>query len=244
MSPRGTHGLGLALTGVRVAYAERDGALRTVLAIDDFRLPRGEPIAVCGPSGSGKTTLLHLLAGIERPRAGSVRWGAVEISSLGEGPADRWRRETLGLVFQQFHLFPRMSALENVLLSLRFDRWSVPDAVRADAVALLARVGVRGDIDAGALSRGEQQRVALARALLRRPAILLADEPTASLDRAAATEVGDLMCELCGDVGATLIVATHDARLAERIGTVVDVERGDLRPRMPLALRPRLTTVA
>jgi ABC-type lipoprotein export system ATPase subunit len=155
--------LGLVLRDVRVEYSDRGAGARTLLDVPEFRLPGGGEAAICGPSGSGKTTLLNLLAAIERPTRGIVQWGAVTVSGLPGRVADRWRRETLGFVFQQFHLFPGMSALDNVLLPLRFDRWSITAAVRADAHALLERVGVRPRAEAGVLSRGEQQRVAVAR---------------------------------------------------------------------------------
>jgi putative ABC transport system ATP-binding protein len=236
-------GLPLELRDVRATVADRGEIPRTLLDIPAFRIDAGERIAICGPSGSGKTTLLNLLAAIERPGAGAVRWGAVTVSALGEAVADRWRRETLGLVFQAFHLFPGLSALENVLLPLRFDRWRVPGDLRAAGTALLERVGVRPRARTDALSRGELQRVALARALLRRPAIVLADEPTASLDRANAIAVVDLLLALCAESGATLVVATHDAELSAPIGRSVEIVDGDLRARAA-ATRLRLTPAA
>jgi putative ABC transport system ATP-binding protein len=236
--------IALALRDVRVEAADPGAAPRAILDIPEFALPGGGQIAICGPSGSGKTTLLNLLAGIERPLRGIVQWGAVAVSGLPERAADRWRRETVGIVFQQFHLFPGMSALENVLLPLRFDRWSIASPVRGVACALLERVGVRPGADAGALSRGEQQRVAVARALLRRPAIVLADEPTASLDRESANLVADLLFALCREAGATLIVATHDPQLAARTGVVVDIVDGALRTRGAADRRRWLASVA
>jgi len=239
-----TSGLPLRLRGIAVAFADRDGATRRVLDVAEFDLGAGAHVAVCGASGSGKTTLLHVLAGIELPQQGSVQWGAVEVTALAPAAADRWRRETVGFVFQQFHLFPGVSALENVLLSFRFDRWSVPSAARERAVMLLDRVGVRATADVGLLSRGEAQRVAVARALVRKPAIVLADEPTASLDAATARDVGDLLVELCAASGATLIVATHDTRLASRLATTLDLIDGDLRPRGTVHPMPRLVQSA
>jgi len=236
--------LALALRDVRVEYADRGAVARTLLDVPEFRLAGGGEAAICGPSGSGKTSLLNLLAGIERPVRGIVQWGSVAVSELPGHIADRWRRETLGFVFQQFHLFPGMSALDNVLLPLRFDRWSIAAPVRADAHALLERVGVRPGAAAGVLSRGEQQRVAVARALLRRPAIVLADEPTASLDRDNAGLVADLLFALCREAGATLIVATHDPQLAARTGAVVDIVDGGLRLRGAADRGRRLASVA
>jgi putative ABC transport system ATP-binding protein len=244
MAARILAGLGLEARGVRAVYAERGHDARVVLDIRELAVDGGVQVAICGASGSGKTTLLHMLAGIERPRDGVVRWGAVEVTALTERVADRWRRETLGLVFQQFHLFAGLSALENVLLPLRFDHWSMPAEARARALELLEGVGVRPDGDVGTLSRGELQRVAVARAMLRKPAIVLADEPTASLDRANADAIADLLCAMCRKDGATLIVATHDPLLARRLDRMFDIVDGDLRPQPVDASRPRLASVA
>jgi putative ABC transport system ATP-binding protein len=167
-----------------------------------------------------------------------------QVTALPERGADRWRRDTVGLVFQQFHLFPGLSALENVLLPLRFDRWSIEPALRARALKLLQRVGVRPDNDVVEVSRGEQQRVAVARALLRKPAIVLADEPTASLDRDTANVVADLLSSLCRAANATLVVTTHDPSLASRLDAAYDLVEGDLRARSPGAMRHTLRSAA
>lgn len=237
-------GLDLDVRGLRAAIVERDRVPRDILDVRQFQVDAGSQVAVCGPSGSGKTTLLHLLAGLDRPRRGIVRWGGVEVTAFSECIADRWRRETVGLVFQQFHLFPGLSALENVLLPLRFDRWSIEPVLRARAVKLLERVGVRSDNDVVELSRGEQQRVAVARALLRKPAIVLADEPTASLDRDTANVVADLLSSLCRAANATLVVATHDPSLASRLDAAYDLVDCDLRARSPDAMRHALRSAA
>lgn len=240
-----THaGLTLEARGLRAVFAERGRAPREILGVRHFRVDGGSQVAICGPSGSGKTTLLHLLAGLERPRRGIIRWGEVEVRAFSERVADRWRRETVGLVFQQFHLFPGLSALENVVLPLRFDRWSIDPAMRVRALKLLDRVSVRSDADIMVLSRGEQQRVAVARALLRKPAIVLADEPTASLDRDTANVVADLLCTLCRSVNATLVVTTHDPSLASRLDAAYDIVHGDLRARTPAPTRQPLRSAA
>jgi putative ABC transport system ATP-binding protein len=176
---RGAH---LVAENVVVAYPLPRGGPLTVLDIGRLELWPGSQTAICGPSGSGKTTLLHLLCGIERPRAGRVRWNGIDLFALGEAARDRWRRRSVGLVFQQFHLFASLSPLENVLLPARFRAFRIEAAVARRARALLDRVGVRAAGETASLSRGEMQRVALARALLFTPPILLADEPTASLD--------------------------------------------------------------
>jgi putative ABC transport system ATP-binding protein len=237
-------GLTLEARGLRAVFAERGRAPREILGVRHFRVDGGSQVAICGPSGSGKTTLLHLFAGLERPRRGIIRWGEVEVTAFSERVADRWRRETVGLVFQQFHLFPGLSALENIVLPLRFDRWSIEPAMRMRALKLLDRVGVRPDAEVTALSRGEQQRVAVARAMLRKPAIVLADEPTASLDRDTANVVLDLLCTMCRGANATLVVMTHDPSLASRLDAAYDIVDGDLWARSPVPARQPLRTAA
>ena len=201
-----------------------------VLSVPALSLPPGSLAAVQGPSGSGKTSLLHALAGIERPASGTVRWGADALWSLPAPARDRWRRERLGLVFQDMHLLAGLSALDNVLLPVLFDHVRVPAPLRDRAAALLAGLGVPDPARlAAVMSRGERQRVALARALLRQPAVLLADEPTASLDAAAAEAVGTLLLDAARDAGATLLVATHDPALVERLPRRLVLHGGTLR---------------
>ena len=186
-------------------------------------LPGGARLAVTGPSGSGKTTLAYLLTGIERVGEGRVRWGDAHLESLGEGGRDRWRRENVGLVFQDFHLVPGLSIRDNVLTSVWFDHLRAPPALIERARHLLETCKVPQEHRAvGDLSRGEQQRVALARALLRRPPILVADEPTASLDAANARLVVDLLLAQ----PTTLIAVSHDPALVEAMGRTLRLERG------------------
>ncbi|TFU26776.1 ABC transporter ATP-binding protein [Thermus tengchongensis] len=178
-----------------------------------LRLCPGEALAILGPSGSGKTTLLHLLAGLLSLQEGEVYWEGIPIRGLPEGVLARRRLRFMGLVFQHHFLFPELTALENVLvpgyLAGRVDR--------ALALGLLARLGLRerADFLPQRLSGGERQRVAVARALYLRPRLLLADEPTASLDRTQAKEVLRLMRELAREVGAALLFSTHDEALVE-----------------------------
>jgi putative ABC transport system ATP-binding protein len=216
----------LIAENVVVAYPQPRGGTLTVLDIERLELPPGSQTAICGPSGSGKTTLLHLLCGIERPSAGRVRWDDVDIFALGEAARDRWRRHRVGLVFQQFHLFASLSPLENVLLPARFRAFRIEAAVARRARALLDRVGVRATGETASLSRGEMQRVALARALLFTPPILLADEPTASLDAEAARPVAELLFSACRETGATLLLVTHDTALAARCARVMNLAAG------------------
>jgi len=224
-------GLGLELHDLLVTFAERGGATRAVLDVREFTVTGARQIAVCGPSGSGKTTLLNVLAGLLRPQRGSVHWAAVQVTALSEPALDRWRRETVGLVFQQFHLFPGLSALDNVLLPVHFTQWSVTARQRSRALKLLDRVAVVPGGDPRTLSRGELQRVALARALLPNPPVVLADEPTASLDRTTARSISAMLITLCRETGATLIVATHDTTLADELDEAYDIVECGLKQR-------------
>ena len=159
-----------------------------------------------------------MLAGLLKPDSGAVLWGETDIAALPEGARDRWRRETVGMVFQDFQLIPELSAVRNVLLPATFNSWTVDRSLRARALTLLREMGIaRPDTLAGALSPGEQQRVALARAMLARPRLILADEPTASLDRATAATVTDLLQDTVRRSGATLIAVSHDEALLDRM---------------------------
>lgn len=206
-------------------------AFGDLLALDgiDLAVPAGTLAGLAGPSGSGKTSLLHAAAGLLRPRAGRIGWGGVALSELGERARDTWRRLSVGLVFQDFHLVGELDALANVLLPVQFDHLRPPAALRARALALLDRVGVAAPHrSASLLSRGELQRVAIARALLRQPGIVLADEPTASLDGAASRDVAELLVDTCRAGGATLVVVSHDAALLARLDRVHELRGGRL----------------
>jgi putative ABC transport system ATP-binding protein len=198
-----------------------------VLDLVRLELAAGSHLAITGPSGAGKSSLLYVLTGIEKPDSGTVRWGHDELTALPEAARDRWRRQHVGFVFQDFHLIPGMNALDNVLLPLTFSSLSVSRPRRAHAQDLLARMGLlSGDVPAARLSRGEQQRVALARALILSPAIIVADEPTASLDAASADTVMDLLLEAAGELGATLIAVTHDPMVQARLGRALNLSHG------------------
>lgn len=200
-----------------------------VLSVPRLSLPGGSVTAIEGPSGAGKSSLLHALAGIERPAQGSVCWGGHSLWTLPNPARDRWRRERLGLVFQDMHLLDGLSAIDNVLLPLLFDHARAPAALRNRAADLLDGLGVAAPHRrAAVMSRGERQRVALARALLRRPSLLLADEPTASLDQASAGRVGELLLQAATGAGATLLVATHDSALLSRVPRRLRLHAGRL----------------
>ena len=197
------------------------GARQTVLDLQAWTVEPGAVVGVTGPSGSGKSTLIHLAAGLLLPTMGRIAWGETVLSTLAEGSRDAWRRRMVGLVFQDFHLLPALSALDNVLLPHRFDHLRLPAGAVAAARDLLATVGLAyPDRQAGLLSRGEQQRVALARALARSPRILLADEPTASLDASHGRAVADLLLAFAAESGTTTIIVSHDPVLLARLPRV------------------------
>ncbi|WP_038055878.1 ABC transporter ATP-binding protein [Thermus amyloliquefaciens] len=183
-----------------------------------LRLYPGEALAVLGPSGSGKTTLLHLLAGLLPLQEGEVYWEGTPIRGLPEGVLARRRLRFMGLVFQHHFLFPELTALENVLAP----GYLVGRVDRGHALWFLSRLGLRerADFLPQRLSGGERQRVAVARALYLRPRLLLADEPTASLDRTQARNVLGLMQELAREVGAALLFSTHDEALVEGLSVL------------------------
>ncbi|KOF15404.1 ABC transporter [Ensifer adhaerens] len=215
--------LGLQLAGVDVSFP---GLAAPALAIDSLSVTAGSRVALTGASGSGKSTLISILTGLERAGQGRVLWGGVDICALSEGGRDRWRGANIGLVLQDFHLFPGLSALENVLLPARLSGAMTRD-VGARAEHLLLRVGLaRPTQMIETMSRGEMQRVAIARALLRKPGVVIADEPTASLDSDAGDAVGDLLLELSTESGCTLIVATHELALSRRMDRRIRLAAG------------------
>lgn len=208
------------------------GARIDVLRGATLRLAAGDCVAVTGPSGSGKTTLLHVAAGLEVPDAGTVRVAGVDPYRVDESARAALRRDRFGFVFQQHHLLPQLTALENVLLPALAVRPRATDDDVARARALLDDVGL-GDRDGHRpeqLSGGERQRVAVARALMNRPAVILADEPTAALDRKTADEVAALLVRLARGTRTAVLVATHDVALAAAMDRRLELRDGVLRP--------------
>ena len=203
------------------------GRLLTILDDVSFTVQAGETVAIIGASGSGKSTLLGLLAGLDLPSSGDVQVDGQSLFARDEEQRARWRAEEVGFVFQSFQLLPAMSALENVMLPLEL---AAHPRARQTAEALLARVGLaeRAGHYPRTLSGGEQQRVALARVFAVSPRLLFADEPTGSLDHATGERVIDLLFEMNRDFGATLILVTHDPRLAARCGRRLEIARGRL----------------
>jgi lipoprotein-releasing system ATP-binding protein len=186
-----------------------------VLAGVELDVSRGETVAIVGESGVGKSTLLHILGGLERPTAGTVRIGDVELARQNDRDLARLRNEAIGFVFQFHHLMPDFTALENVMMPCLIGGERARTA-REKGAAILGRVGLSERLDhrPGELSGGEQQRVAVARALVMRPSLVLADEPTGNLDPDTAAEVEALLLELNHEAAITCIVVTHSSRLA------------------------------
>ena len=200
---------------------------RPVTILDGVSLDvaAGEVVAITGPSGSGKSTLLGLIAGLDTPSAGSIAVDGVEVTDLGETALARFRRRTLGFVFQSYHLIPTLTAAENVAVPLELA--GVPEPLAA-ARARLAEVGLgeRADHYPAQLSGGEQQRVAIARAVALTPPLLLADEPTGNLDSATGAQIIDLLLALNRERRSTLLLVTHDASLAARAGRAIALRDG------------------
>jgi putative ABC transport system ATP-binding protein len=219
----------LTISNLVVERKEGPGPARKVLDRISFVVESSTVVALTGPSGAGKTTLLHAIAGLLQPDAGAISWGELEVTALPQAARDRWRRDTVGLVFQDFHLLDELGVLENILLPIRFDSWRTPRAALERATMLAARVGLeRRTLLAGGLSRGEQQRVAIARALMRGPRLVLADEPTASLDADTGARVIDLLIECARESQASVLLVSHDAELLRRAGQVYHLKAGEL----------------
>ena len=199
----------------------------TILHDLSLELVSGDSLAIVGSSGSGKSTLLGLLAGLDLPSSGSVVLAGNDLATLNEDQRARVRAEHVGFVFQSFHLLDRLKALENVMLPLELEGHA--DA-RQRARALLERVGLGQRLThyPRQLSGGEQQRVAIARAFAAEPAVLFADEPTGNLDSHTGERISDLLFELNKERGATLVLVTHDERLAHRCQRLIRLEGGHL----------------
>jgi len=214
----------LVLSAVCLTLPSSAGPVNILRGVD-LEVNAGERVAVVGPSGSGKSSLIAVGAGLEEPTAGTVRLFGQDLARLNEDGRARLRRGRAALVFQSFHLLPNMTAEENVATPLEIA--GTRDAI-ATARDWLGRVGLAGRLThyPHQLSGGEQQRVALARALAARPALLFADEPTGNLDGATATSVADLMFNLVAEVGAALVMVTHDPSLATRADRIVRMTDG------------------
>ncbi|NND61452.1 MAG: lipoprotein-releasing ABC transporter ATP-binding protein LolD [Gammaproteobacteria bacterium] len=220
----------LACEQVRRVYPQAHGELVVLNAVD-LQIRRGERIAIIGASGSGKTTLLQILGGLDQPTSGRVLVDGKDLAALDEAARGLVRNQLIGFVYQFHHLLPEFTALENVALPLLIRRES-PAAARSAATTLLDKVGLgeRLDHKPSELSGGERQRAAVARALITRPALVLADEPTGNLDGRTGDRVFALMLELNAEFGTSLVVVTHDMRIAQRMDRILMLEDGRLQP--------------
>ncbi len=220
----------LHLRNLRLDYPSPAGEPPSrVLDVPSWTVGAGEQLALVGASGSGKTTLLNVIAGIVAPDEGEVRLDDTDIARLDEARRDRFRAAHIGYVFQSIHLLPAFTALENVALGMKF---AANRAGAAQAQALLEKVGLRDRARyfPRQLSAGQQQRVGIARALANRPKLVLADEPTSALDARNRDAALDLMQKLCAEIGAALIVVTHDDAVARRFPTALrlsDINRAN-----------------
>jgi putative ABC transport system ATP-binding protein len=219
----------LRLDDVVVERGRRGETPLRALDVAALEIAPGSTVGLRGPSGAGKSTLLDLVAGLLSPKSGTVTWGDTRLDRLGDAARLAWRRATVGFVFQDFHLVDELSIAENVLMPARFAAFRAGAKLRDRADRLIAAMGLP---DAGRradrLSRGERQRVAVARALLLEPPLLLADEPTASLDAETGHEVARLLLEAARAGGATLLVASHDPDLLARLDRVHTLVAGRL----------------
>lgn len=226
----GTEDALVVVRNLHKAYTLGRRAVEVLQGVD-VTIERGEFVALRGASGAGKSTLLHCLGGLDCPSAGEVRIAGRNLASLGSRELAAFRNRRIGFVFQAYHLLPDLDALENVCLPARVARAPLRETER-QARTLLTRVGLAHRIEhrPAELSGGEQQRVAIARALMNAPDLILADEPTGNLDSHAGQEIVQLLCALREERGATLVIATHDARVAARAPRVLELVDGTLSP--------------
>jgi lipoprotein-releasing system ATP-binding protein len=219
----------LSARGVRRSFREGSTTLEVLTGVE-LEVKRGERLAIIGASGSGKTTLLQILGGLDRPDAGVVEIDGRNLHALSERERGELRNRHIGFVYQFHHLLPEFSALENVAMPLLVRREPTVSAM-TQARALLARVGLADRLNhrPHQLSGGERQRTAVARALVTAPQLVLADEPTGNLDGRNAEQVFALMLELNRELGTSLVVVTHDPRLAARMDRILELDSGALR---------------
>jgi len=218
----------LAARGLRKSYVMGKSTLDVLRGID-LTVQRGEFLALRGASGAGKSTLLHLLGGLDLPNQGEILFDGVNLLQLSSSALAQLRNSRVGFIFQAYHLLPELSAMENVLLPARMARMA-PGAAETRVRELLGRVGLaqRAEHRPYELSGGEQQRVAIARALVNQPDLILADEPTGNLDSHTGGEIIELLHALLAERRATLIIATHDAKIAARAPRVIELVDGQL----------------
>ena len=216
----------LSAHGLRKTYLMGKRSLEVLRGVD-VEIARGDFLALRGASGAGKSTLLHLIGGLDTPNAGEIFFAGENLSQFSERRLTDFRNQRVGFVFQAYHLLPELTALENVCLPGRIARLSTGDA-KHRAGELLARVGLKDRLDhkPSELSDGEQQRVAIARALINEPVLLLADEPTGNLDSRTGGEIMELLQSLRTEKQTTLVIATHDTKVAAIAPRVIELVDG------------------
>ena len=221
--------MSLQLQNVRKEYPTRSGPLKVLDGVS-LTLNRGDALAIMGPSGSGKSTLLHIMGTLDSPTAGTLQLDGIAPFTLNERDLATFRNRRIGFVFQDHHLLPQCSVLENVLIPTLVNREGDKAAVAKSAKELLDRVGLahRMEHRPAELSGGERQRVAVARALIQKPLLVLADEPTGNLDRTSAAVVGKLLIELNQQEQSILVAVTHSAELAALFGQRREMDDGRL----------------
>ena len=216
----------LTLEGVRLSLASEAGLVHILKDIS-LTLPASQTVSIMGPSGSGKTTLLMVLGGLERPTSGSVTVAGRDLGGLDEDGLAEFRRDNIGIVFQNFHLIPTMTALENVAVPLEFAGNKDAFKIAEDALRAVG-LGHRLTHYPGQLSGGEQQRVAVARAFAPKPRLVLADEPTGNLDADTGKTVMEMMFNMTRANNATLVLVTHDATLADKCDRTLHIKDGKI----------------
>lgn len=215
----------IALQNIRKTYKQGGNEIRALDGVD-LSIAKGEFVAIMGPSGSGKSTLLNVLGALDKPDSGTYHLEQDEIASMDDDASSDLRNRRIGFVFQSFHLLPRLTVLENVLLPQRYAA-EVDNSAEQRARALLERIGLGQRMShlPGELSGGQLQRAAIARALLNQPALLLADEPTGNLDSKSATDVLALLAELHAN-GQTMVLVTHDPNIAAKAQRTIHLKDG------------------
>jgi len=216
----------LSARGLKKTYVMGKRTLEVLRGVD-VEIARGDFVALRGASGTGKSTLLHLLGGLDTPNGGEIIFDGQNIAHFSDSELTHFRNRRVGFVFQAYHLLPELTALENVCLPARVARIGTHSAAKR-AQQLLARVGLEGRLDhkPSELSGGEQQRVAIARALINEPEMLLADEPTGNLDSHTGAEIIDLLQSLRPEKNMTLVIATHDTKVAGSAPRVIHLADG------------------
>lgn len=217
----------MTLLSIHNVTVEVPGLSSPILSIPHFYLQSSQQIALMGPSGCGKSTFLNIICGLLKPSSGNILWKNQDLTMLSTAQCDHWRFQNVGIIMQDFYLTNGLTALDNVLLPSAFRNWHIKASLQQRAKYLLQQLKMpHFDTDVEHLSRGEKQRVAIARALLHQPKIIIADEPTASLDKENSQIISQLLCNISTEENCTLIVATHDLFLASQLKRKIQLENG------------------